>query len=71
MLDFEDDLFAEYGNTSKYLAIRKPQESSIHEQILDSTEEAFLKETVKGLTSIISNEWLEESKLSFDVVPLD
>ena len=24
MLDFEDGLFADYGNTSKYFAIRKP-----------------------------------------------
>jgi hypothetical protein len=27
MLDFEDELFAEYGNTSNYYSIRKPQKS--------------------------------------------
>ena len=33
--------------------------------------EAFLKKTTKELVSIISNEWLEESELSFDVIFLD
>ena len=33
--------------------------------------EAFLKKTTKELVSIISNEWLAESKLSSDVIHLD
>ena len=43
----------------------------MHEEPLDPSEEAFLKKTTKELVSIISNEWLEESELSFDVIRLD
>jgi hypothetical protein len=74
MLDFEDELFTEYGNTSNYYSVRKPQEpkkSSLHKEPLDPSEEAFLKRTTKELVSIISNEWLEESDLSSDVIRLD
>ena len=44
---------------------------SLHEEPLDLSEEAFLKKTSKELVSIISNEWLEESELSSDVIRLD
>jgi hypothetical protein len=71
MFDFENDLFAEYENTSKYHTTRKPQELSNHEQFLDSSKEVFIKETVKELTYIISHKWLEESKLSSEVIRLD
>ena len=73
MLEFEDELFAEYRNTSNYHTMRKPQKprkSSPHEEIFDPSEEAFLKKTTKELVSIISNEWLEESELSSDVIHL-
>jgi hypothetical protein len=30
MLEFEDEFFAEYGNTSNYHVMRKPQESRNH-----------------------------------------
>ena len=33
--------------------------------------EAFLKKTMKELVSIISNEWLEESELSYNVIRLE
>jgi hypothetical protein len=68
VLDFEDDLFDEYGNTSKYHTMRKPQKSSPHKEIFDPSEEAFLKETTKELVSIISNEWLEELEFSSNVI---
>jgi hypothetical protein len=74
MLNFEDELFAEYGNTLNYYSVRKPQEprkSSHQKEPLDPSEEAFLKRTMKELVSIISNEWLEESELSSDVIRLD
>ena len=64
MLEFKDKLFDEYGNTSNYHTMRRPQKSrksSSHEEPLDPFEEAFLKKTMKELVSIISNEWLEES----------
>ena len=74
MLEFKDELFAEYGNTLNYHTMRKPQKpqkSSPHEEIFDPFEEAFLKKTKKDLVSIRSNEWLEESELSSDVIRLD
>jgi len=50
---------------------QKPWKSSPHEEIFDPSEEAFLKKTMKELVSIITNEWLEESELSSDVIHLD
>ena len=47
------------------------RKSSSNEETLDPFEEAFLKKTMKELVSIISNECLEESKLSSDVIHLD
>jgi hypothetical protein len=35
------------------------------------SEEVFLKKNTQESVSIISNEWLEESKLSSDVIRLD
>ena len=59
MLEFEDELFDEYGNTSNYHTMRRPSKSrkSLHEEPLDPSEEDFLKKTTKELVSIISNEW--------------
>ena len=60
MLEFEDELFAKYGNTLNYHTIRKPQKprkSSSHEEIIDPFEEALIKKTKKELVSIINNEW--------------
>ena len=74
MLEFEDELFNEYGNISNYHTMRRPQKSrksSSNEEPLDPSEEVFLKKTTKELVSIISNEWLEESELSSDVIRLD
>jgi hypothetical protein len=74
ILDFEDELFIKYGNTSNYYSVRKPTEpkkSSLQKEPLDPFEETFLKRTMKELVSIISNEWLEESKLSSYVIRLD
>jgi hypothetical protein len=73
MLEFEDEIFDEYRNTLNYHVMRrtqKPRKSS-YEEPLDPSEEAFLKNAIKKLVSIISNEWLEESELSSDVVRLD
>ena len=63
MLEFEDELFDEYGNTSNYHNMRRPQKprkSSSNEEPLDPSGESFLEKTTKELVSIISNEWLEE-----------
>ena len=74
MLEFEDEIFDEYGDTLNYHTMRRPQKprkSSSNEELLDPFEEAFLKKTTKELVSIISNEWLEESELSSDAIRLD
>jgi hypothetical protein len=69
---FEDDLSSDFGNTSNYYAIRKSSAPSAPNQHLpDPAKEKFLKKTVKELTTIISNEWLGESKLSPEVIRLD
>jgi len=74
MIEFEDELFDEYGNTSNYHTMRRPQKSrksSSNVEPLYPSEEAFLKKTTKELVSIISNEWLDESEFSSDVIQLD
>ena len=72
MFEFEEDLFSDFGNTLNYYAIRKSSAPSAPNQHLpDPTKEKFLKNIVKELTTIISNEWLRESKLSLEVICLD
>jgi hypothetical protein len=72
MSEFEDELFSNFGNTSNYSTIRKSLANLAPNQHLsDSTKEKFLKKTMKELTTIISNEWLGESKLSSEVTRLD
>ena len=59
MLEFEDELFDEYGNISNYHTMRRPQKSrksSSNEGPLDPSKEAFRKKTMKELVSITSNE---------------
>ena len=58
MLEFEDELFDEYGDTLNYHTMRRPQKSrkSLNKEPLDPSEEAILKKTTKELVSIISNE---------------
>jgi hypothetical protein len=45
--------------------------STPNQHLPDPTEEKFLKKTMKELITIISNEWLGESKLSPKVIRLD
>jgi hypothetical protein len=58
MLEFEDELFDEYGNTLNYYVTRKPQEprKSSSVEPLNPSEEAFRKMTTKDLVSIMSDE---------------
>ena len=72
MFKFEDELFSDFGNTLNYYAIRKSLAPSAPNQHLpDPTKEKFLKKIVKEWRTIISNEWLRESKLSPKVIRLD
>ena len=72
MLKFEDEILSDFGKTSNYYVIKKSLSPLAPNQHLpDPTKEKFLKKTVKELTTIISNEWLGESKLSLEVIHLD
>jgi hypothetical protein len=70
--DIEDDLFSDYGNTSKYHKEKRSRRhtSYSHEKV-DPFEQTFSREHTVELASIMSVEWLEESELSSDVVHLD
>jgi hypothetical protein len=70
--DIKDDLFSDYGNTSKYHKEKRPRKhtSSSHEKI-DPFGQTFSREHTVELASIMSGEWLEESELSSHVVHLD
>jgi hypothetical protein len=69
MLEFEDELFDDYGNTSKYHMMKKPQE--YNPSFIDPFEKEFFKKATKELVSMLSNEWLEESKFSHEIIHLD
>ena len=72
MIELEDEHFSDFENTSNYYAIRKSLAPSVPNQHLpDPTKEKFLKKIVKELTTIVSSEWLGESKLSPEVIRLD
>jgi hypothetical protein len=51
MLDFEDDIFTEFGNTSTYHVIMKPQKyrESKNANFLHPDDVEFLKKTMKEL----------------------
>jgi hypothetical protein len=55
--DIEDDLFSEYGNTSKYHKEKRPRKytSFSHEKI-DPFEQTFSRECTVELASIMSGE---------------
>jgi hypothetical protein len=72
MLDIETDLFADFGNISNYYSIKKPQNHrKCFGKSLDLSKGSSYKSASRELVSIISNEWLEESELSSDVIHLD
>jgi hypothetical protein len=54
---FEDDLFKEFKNTSKYSCQKRPP---VLVTPSDPLDKQFLRESIKELTIILSNEWTEE-----------
>jgi hypothetical protein len=58
---FEEDLFEDFGNTSNYLCQKRPPISVTH---LEPYEKEFFRETIKELTTLMSNEWLREGDSS-------
>jgi hypothetical protein len=59
MLEFEDELFNDYGNTSRYHMMKKPQEYK-NPSFIDPSEKEFFKKATKELVSVLSDKWLEE-----------
>jgi hypothetical protein len=70
MLEFEDELFDDYGNTSKYHMMKKPQEYK-NPTFRDPSEKEFFKKAIKELVSVLSDLWLEESEFSPKIIRLD
>jgi hypothetical protein len=62
---FEDELFEEYGNTSRYSCKRRPPIPVTPDDPLDPTT---LKESIRELTSIMSTEWITEGELSSEEI---
>jgi hypothetical protein len=54
---FEDDLFEDFRNTLNYLCQRRPP---VLVALLGPLDEEFLRHSIKELTTIMSNEWVEE-----------
>lgn len=63
----EDDLFEDFGNTSKYKYERRPP---IPVTPCDPLDEIVIKETIEELTSIMSCEWIEEVELSSEEIQI-
>jgi hypothetical protein len=59
--EFEDALFKNLGNTSIYLC----QKPLVPEIPLDPIKECFLNKTLRGLMTILCNEWLKEVEFLF------
>jgi hypothetical protein len=55
MFEFEDKLFDDYGNTSKYHMMKKPHEYK-NPSFMDPSEKEFFKKTTKELVSMLSDE---------------
>jgi hypothetical protein len=54
---FEDDIFEDFGNTSNYGCQKRPSVPVTPSEALDKE---FLRESIKELTAIMSNEWSKE-----------
>jgi hypothetical protein len=73
LFDIENDLFTYFRNTSNYYLIKKPQQPINFATIYPthSDEIDFLKKTTKELISILSDEWLEESEFSNEIIRIN
>jgi len=64
---FEDDLFKDFENTSKYSCQRKPQVATANDQL----DEDFIKHSINELSAIMSQEWTKETELSSDPLQIN
>jgi hypothetical protein len=73
LFDIEDDLFTDFRNTSNYHLIKKPQQPRNFATIdpTHSDEVDFLKKITKELISVLSDEWLEESEFSNEIIRIN
>src|SRR6185295_12034775 len=62
------DVFEDFGNTSRYFCQKRPPSPITP---TDPLEENFLRETIQELTTLISNEWLQEGELSLSPISLN
>ena len=53
--EFEDDLFEDFGNTSNYLYQKR---APVPIGPVEPLDKALLKEMVRDLTTVMSNEWV-------------
>ena len=64
----EPDVFEDFGNTSRYFCQKRPPSPVTPS---DPLEENFLREMIQELTTLISNEWLQEGELSLSPISLN
>lgn len=62
---FRNDLDEDFGNTQNYFSKKKPPMALPPPDLI---EDKYLKEIVWELTTVMSNEWLKEAELSFEVI---
>ena len=62
---FEDDLFEEFGNTSKYSCQKR---LPVPVTPLEPLDKESLSKSIKELTAIMSSEWLEEGEHSSEEI---
>jgi hypothetical protein len=66
--EIEEDLFEDFGNASNLPIQVKPLAHSMTSEDDDgSHNDSFLMEHIKGLSTIMSHEWLAETELSTEV----
>jgi hypothetical protein len=64
---FEDEFHEDFGNASKYSYQKRPP---VPVSPLDPLDKEFLRESVKELITIMSNEWVEEAELSSEEIQI-
>jgi hypothetical protein len=58
---FEDEFFEDFRNTSNYACQKRPP---VPVTPLEPLDKEFLRESIKELTMILGNEWIEEVERS-------
>jgi hypothetical protein len=71
MLDIEPDLFFDFGNIFNYHTMKKPQNKYYPRKSFNINEDIPCGKISGELVSVMSNEWLEESELSSEIIHLD